>query len=167
MDVAQAIAEIRNRERLLIGDVERDFLAVLLLREQIAANREFIGANHEFVDVFEQRLKRAELSEVDVNLARVELQRLELENAVLESDLRTRELSLKLRLGVEPEQPLAVEGNLEALAAKFRPENYQISMLVDRPDLRYTELGIDRANAEVRSRARKSNPRYPFWGTAL
>ena len=150
VDVAQAMAEIRNRERLLIGDVERDFLNVLLLRQQIAANREFLSVNREFVDVFEQRLKRAEVSEVDVNLARVEMQRLELETAVLESDLKTRELSLKLRLGLPPEHSLAVEGNIEALMAKFRPEKYQTTMVVNRPDLRQTELGIDLANAEVR-----------------
>ena len=34
VDVAQAMAEIRNRERLLIGEVQRDFLSVLLLRQQ-------------------------------------------------------------------------------------------------------------------------------------
>ncbi len=150
VDVAQAMAEIRNRERLLIGEVERDFLTVLLLRQQIKANHEFIGANREFVDVFEQRLKHAELSEVDVNLARVELQRLELDTTVLETDLRTRELALKLQLGLPAEQPLAVKGDLEALTARFRPENYDLSMVVNRPDLRETELEIDRANAEVR-----------------
>ena len=150
VDVAQAMAEIRNRERLLIGDVQRDFLTVLLLRQQIAANREFIEVNREFVGVFEERLKRAEVSEVDVNLARVEMQRLELESAVLGADLSTRELSLKLRSGVLPEQPVSVEGDLEALAARFAPEHYQTSMFVNRPDLRQTELGIDRANAEVR-----------------
>lgn len=150
VDVAQAMMEIRNRERLLIGEVERDFLNVLLLRQQIAANREFIGVNREFVDVFEKRLKRAEVSEVDVNLARVELQRLQLETAVLESDLKARELSLKLRLGLLPEHSLAVEGDIDALMAKFRPEEYPTTMLVNRPDLRQTELGIDRALAEVR-----------------
>ncbi len=150
VDVAQAMAEIRNRERLLIGEVERDFLTVLLLRQQIKANHEFIGANREFVDVFEQRLKHAEVSEVDVNLARVELQRLELDTTVLETDLRTRELALKLQLGLPAEHPLAVEGDLNALTARFRPENYDLSMVVNRPDLRQTELEIDRANAEVR-----------------
>lgn len=150
VDVAQAMAEIRNRERLLIGEVERDFLTVLLLRQQVAANREFIGANRKFVGVFEQRLKRAEVSEVDVNLARVELERLELDTTVLETDLRTRELALKLQLGLPPEQALSIEGDLEALTARFRPENYDLSMVVNRPDLRQTELEIDRANAEGR-----------------
>ena len=150
VDVAQAMAEIRNRERLLIGDVQRDFLNVLLLRQQIAANREFVGLNREFVDLLEERLKRAEVSELDVNLARVELQRLGVEFALLESDLVARELSLKLRLGLPPEEKISLEGNVEALAAKFRPEKYQTAMVVNRPDLRLTELGIDRAGAEAR-----------------
>jgi len=150
VDVAQAMAEIRNRERLLIGEVQRDFLNVLLLRQQIAANREFVGLNREFVDLLEERLKRAEVSEVDLNLARVELQRLGVEFALLESDLVARELSLKLRMGLEPEQKISLEGNVEALAARFRPEKYQTTMVVNRPDLRQTELGIDRAAAEGR-----------------
>lgn len=150
VDVAQAMAEIRNRERLLIGDVQRDFLNVLLLRQQIAANREFAELNREFVTVLEERLKRAEVSEVDLNLARVELQRLGVESAMLESDLVARELSLKLRMGLPPEQTISLEGNVEALAAKFRPEKYQTTMVVNRPDLRQTELGIDRTAAEAR-----------------
>lgn len=150
VDVAQAMAEIRNRERLLIGEVQRDFLNVLLLRQQIAANREFVTLNREFVAVLEERLKRAEVSEVDLNLARVELQRLGFESAVLESDLVARELALKLRMGLPPEQTISLEGNVEALAAKFRPEKYHTTMVVNRPDLRQTELGIDRAAAEAR-----------------
>ena len=150
VDVAQAMAEIRNRERLLIGEVQRDFLNVLLLRQQISSNREFVELNREFVTVLEERLKRAEVSEVDLNLARVELQRLGVESALLESDLVARELSLKLRMGLPPEQALSLEGNVEALAAKFRPEKYQTAMVVNRPDLRQTELGIDRAAAEGR-----------------
>ena len=150
VDVAQAMAEIRNRERLLIGEVQRDFLTALVLRQQIAANREFIGINREFVETFEQRLKKAEVSQVDVNLARVELQRLELETAVLEADLSVRELSLKQRLGLAPERAILLEGNLDALAAQFRPEKYRTTMVVNRPDLRQTELGIDRAQAEMR-----------------
>jgi len=102
------------------------------------------------VDVLEERLTRAEVSEVDVNLARVELQRLGVESAQLESDLVARELSLKLRMGLTPEAQISPQGNIEALAEKFRPEKYQTTMVVNRPDLRQTELGIDRAAAEAR-----------------
>jgi cobalt-zinc-cadmium efflux system outer membrane protein len=150
VDVAQAMVEIRNRERLLIGEVQRDYLTVLLLQRQIAANREFIGVNRDFVTLFEQRLTKAEVSEVDVNLSRVELQRVELETAVLGADLSTRELALKRRLGIGPAGALEVEGDVEALAAKFRPEKYRPTMVVNRPDLRLVELSVDRAQAEIR-----------------
>lgn len=150
VDVAQAMTEIRNRERLLIGEVQRDFVAVLLLRQQIATNREYLGMNRDYVETLAKRKEAAEVSEVDVNLAQVELERLGLENATLEAELSTREFSLKQRLGLSPEQALSVEGNLDAIAHKFRPEKYQTTMVVNRPDLRQTELGIDKAQAEIR-----------------
>ena len=150
VDVAQAMVEIRNRERLLIGEVQRDYLTVLVLERQIASNREFIGVNRDFVTLFQERLKKAEVSEVDVNLARVEMQRVELETAVLGADLSSRELALKQRLGIGPAGRLEVEGDVEALAAKFRPEKYSPTMVVNRPDLRLVELSVDRAQAEIR-----------------
>ena len=150
VDVAQAMVEIRNRERLLIGEVQRDFLSALLLRQQMATNREFIGVNRDFVNLFEQRLKKAEVSEVDVNLAQVELQRVQLETAVLDSELSARELALKQRLGIGPTAALKLDGELDALAGKFRPEKYHTTMVVNRPDLRLLELSGDRAQAEMR-----------------
>ena len=150
VDVAQAMVEIRNRERLLIGEVQRDYLTALPLQRQIAANREFIGVNRDFVTLFQERLKKAEVSEVEVNLARVEMLRVELETAVLGADLSSRELALKQRLGIGPAGRLEVEGDVEALAAKFRPEKYSPTMVVNRPDLRLIELSVDRAQAEIR-----------------
>ena len=120
------------------------------LQRQIASNREFIGVNRDFVTLFQERLKKAEVSEVDVNLARVEMQRVELETAVLGADLSSRELALKQRLGIGPAGRLEVEGDVEALAAKFRPEKYTPTMVVNRPDLRLVELSVDRAQAEIR-----------------
>lgn len=150
VDVAQGMTEIRNRERLLIGEVQRDFVAVLLLRQQIATNREYLGMNRDYVETLRKRFEVAEVSEVDVNLAQVELDRLGLENATLEAELSTREFSLKQKLGMSPDQALTVDGSLDAIAHKFRPEKYQTTMVVNRPDLRQVELGIDKANAEVR-----------------
>ena len=150
VDVAQAMVEIRNRERLLIGEVQREFLTALLLRQQIATNNEFIGVSQDFVNLFKQRLTKAEVSEVDVNLAAVELQRVELENAVLGADLSSRELALRQRLGVGPASPLKLDGDVEMLAMKFRPEKYAPTMVVNRPDLRVIELAVDRAQAEMR-----------------
>ncbi len=149
VDVAQAMVEIRNQERLLIGQVQREFVAILLLRDQIAANGEFIETNRNFVNLFEQRLTKAEVSEVDVNLAKVELQRLELDNAGLGVDLGSRELDLRKELGVNPATPLKLDGEIENITARFSAKKYAPSMAVNRPDLRLLELSVDRAKAEL------------------
>lgn len=150
VDVAQAMAEIRNRERLLIGETQRDFLTVLVLDQQIATRREFLGINREFVGVVEKRLEKAEVSQADVSLASVEAERLELEIDTLQADRAAGELSLKQRLGLPPDAPLTLQGDLTALAKRFSPEKYADKIVPNRPDMRLKELGIDRAQAEIR-----------------
>lgn len=148
VDVAQALMEIRNRERLLIGEVQKDFLAALVLRRQIAVRDEVKGINQDLLNISEARLKKAEVSEVDVNLARTEVQRLELENDLIRAELNARLVTLRQKLGLAPAAPLTVEGNLDQLMARFSENGAGFSPAL-RPDLRQTELGIDRARAEI------------------
>lgn len=148
VDVAQAAFEIRNRERLLIGEVEKDFLAALILRRQIAAREEVQGINQELLKISEARFKSAEVSEVDVNLARIEVQRLQLENDLVRADLNARLITLRAKLGLAPNAPLAIEGDLDQLLTRFSERAAGFSPAL-RPDLRQLELGIDRARAEV------------------
>ncbi|MEO8438894.1 MAG: TolC family protein [Spartobacteria bacterium] len=148
VDVAQAAWEIRNRERLLIGDVEKDFLAALVLRRQIAVREDVKGINQDLLNISEARLKRAEVSEVDVNLARTEVQRLQLENDLVRAELEARLVTLRQKLGLTPAAPLALEGDLDQLIARFRERGGDLSLTL-RPDLRQVELGVDRAQAEI------------------
>lgn len=148
VDVAQALLEIRNRERLLIGEVQKDFLAALVLRQQIAVRDEVKGINQDLLNISEARLKKAEVSEVDVNLARTEVQQLELENDLIRAELNARLVTLRQKLGLAPAAPLTVEGDLDQLVARFSEDGAGFSPAL-RPDLRQTELGIDRARAEI------------------
>lgn len=148
VDIAQALMEIRNRERLLIGEVQKDFLTVLILRRQIAARDQVKGVNQELLNISEARLKKAEVSEVDVNLAKTEVQRLQLENDLLSAELGARLVTLRQKIGLPPDAPLTLEGDLDQLLARFSLTGSGFSPWL-RPDLRQTELGIDRANAEI------------------
>ena len=148
VDIAQALMEIRNRERLLVGDVQKDFLTALILRRQISARDEVKGVNQELLNVSEARLQKAEVSEVDVNLAKTEVQRLQLENDLLSAELGARLITLRQKIGVAPEAPLTVDGDLDQLLARFSLSGAGFDPEL-RPDLRQTELGVDRARAEI------------------
>jgi cobalt-zinc-cadmium efflux system outer membrane protein len=148
VDIAQALMEIRNRERLLVGEVQKDFLTALILRRQIAARDEVKGVNQELLNISEARLKKAEVSDVDVNLAKTEVQRLQLENDLLSAEFGARLVTLRQKIGLAPDTPLTLEGDLDQLLARFSLTGAGFSPAL-RPDLRQTELGIDRANAEI------------------
>ena len=148
VDIAQALMEIRNRERLLVGDVQKDFLTALILRQQIAARDQVKGVNQEFLNISEARLKKAEVSEVDVNLAKTEVQRLQLVNDLLSAELGARLVTLRQKIGLAPDGPLTLEGDLDQLLSRFSLTGAGFDPEL-RPDLRQTELGIDRANAEI------------------
>lgn len=150
VDVAQAMAEIRNRERLLIGETVRAFIAVAATNEQIAARRELLGINQNFVQLSEQRLQAAQVSQVDVNLARIEAQRLQQEIDALEIERQTNLLALKLKLGLKPDAPLKVEDSLQAIADQLAARTGEDGVFARRPDLRGLELAGDRARAEAR-----------------
>ena len=150
VEVAQAIAEIRNRERLLIGEVERAFVLAVAGQEQIGARRELLGVTRGFVDLSRQRLQAAQASQVDVNLAEVEARQLEQEIALLETDLQANRFALRQKLGLGPADPLSVEGSLQAVAARLAPRGDEVTFAGRRPDLRGLELAVDRARVEGR-----------------
>ena len=151
VDIAQAMAEIRNRERLLIGETVRAFIEAAATTEQIAARRELLGINQNFAQLSEQRLQAAQASQVDVNLARIEARRLQQEIGLLEIEYQTNLLALKQKLGLKPEAPLSVDGSLQAIAERLAARGGDESAaFARRPDLRALELAGDRAHAEVR-----------------
>ncbi len=83
VDVAMAVAEVRNQERLLIGEVLARSRELITLREQLKANQDIQDIIRKLIEVSEKRLKVAEVSVADVNLAKLELQKLLLAGAGL------------------------------------------------------------------------------------
>ncbi len=150
VEVAQAIAEIRNRERLLLGEMQRLFVQVLAGAEQIAARRDLLRTTDELVTLSRQRFAAAQVSEVDVNLATIERQRLQQEIGLLEADRQANLLLLRQKLGLAPRAPLMLEGSLQSVAYSLSASADVSRALLLRPDIRVAELGAERARAEAR-----------------
>ncbi len=150
VDVAQAIAEVRNQERLLAGDVLARAREVLVLREQLQANQEIQDTLGKLARVSEQRAKVAEVSPADVNLAKLELQKAQLARQLLLNQREVAAKALNQLLGRDPQTPLALEGELPVQAPAQSGADAEREARARRPDRRLAALGIDRAAAEIR-----------------
>lgn len=156
VDVAMALAEVRNQERLLAGEVLGLSRGLLVTREKLKANEEIQSVIRKVIEVSEKRLKVAEVSVADVNTAKLELQRLSLAQAALSNQEEIASTALNRLLGREPKTPLQMSG---ATSAEFDTNTVaEISRqtIARRPDRQLAALGIDRAGAEIKlARAEK------------
>jgi len=156
VDVAQAIAEVRNQERLLAGDILARVRELLVLREQLQANQEIQDTLDRLVTVSEQRAKVAEVSQADVNLARLELQKARLARQLLINQQAVATTGLNQLLGREPKAPLEPTGELPVEFPRQAAAEAQSQALAQRPDRQLSALSIDRAAAEIKlARAQK------------
>lgn len=149
VDVALALAEVRNQERLFVGEVMDRSREWIVLSDKLKANEETRGIIQKLIDSSEKRLKVAEVSEADVNLSKLEAEKLSLAKAALLNQQEIATTELNGLLGRNPKTPLVLTGfnNLElnagALATAARQANSK------RPDHQLAALGIDRAAAEI------------------
>lgn len=156
VDVAMAVAEVRNQERLLIGEVLARSRELITLREQLKANQDIQDIIRKLIEVSEKRLKVAEVSVADVNLAKLELQKLLLAGAGLLNQQDIATVELNRLLGRDPQWPLQISGtvgtnlDLNLFAQTTR------QAVANRPDHQLAALAVNRADAEIKlARAQK------------
>lgn len=156
VDVAQAMAEVRNQERLLAGEVLGLSRELLVAQEKLKANQEIQSTIQKLVGVSENRLKVAEVSAADVNLAKLELQKVTLARAAFLNQQEITATSLNRLLGREPKTPLQMSGEIGAGVDTNTVAEISRQTIARRPDRQLTALGIDRAGAEIKlARAEK------------
>ena len=149
VDVALASTEIRQAERKLAGEVAGRFYQVLMLDRQIQLRDRLIGIDQRLLKVTRNRFRVAEVSELDVNTARLELQRLMQERTLLQNRRALQQARLDQLLGRSAAAPLALDDRLPPLAPLAPLAEEQDRALTLRPDLQAARLGADRARAEL------------------
>ena len=156
VDVAQAMAEVRNQERLLAGEVLGRSRELLVTQEKLKANAEIQSVFRKVLEVSQKRLKVAEVSGADVNLTKLELQKVMLAQAALLNQQEIAATALNRLLGREPKTQLQMSG---AVSTEFDPNTVAEILrgaLALRPDRQLAALGINRAEAEIKlARAEK------------
>ena len=149
VDVAFATTEVEQAERKLAGEVAGRFYQVLVLDRQIQVRDRLIGIDERLLKVTRDRFRVAEVSELDVNTARLELQRLMQERTLLQNQRALQQARLDQLLGRSAAAPLVLDDLLPPLAPLPPLREEQNRALTLRPDLQAALLGVDRARAEL------------------
>ncbi len=150
VDIAIALTEVRDFERILISDAQRSVVTLLTLELAITEQTRVIAAARRLARASSARLRVAEVSEADVNLLEIELTRFEQDHRLLELDRHTEAVRLNRLLNRAPEAPVKVLGNLEAPLFEPRATAQLIEpALRRRPDLQRLRFERDRSGAEV------------------
>ncbi len=145
VDVALALAESREFERLLIGDVQRTVYGIAALDEAIASRENVIRTAAQLAQTATRRRQAAEVSDADVNLLEIELARFEQEKRRLELERQIEAVRLNRLLYRAVAAPVTIAADLAVRA--FDPTQTG-DALRQRPDLVRMQLEIDRARAE-------------------
>lgn len=149
LDLAKAMAEIREAERKLSARVANAFFAIIITEGRLQQYHYLLGINKQLVDVTHNRYHVAEVSQLDNNTAQLEYQRIMQENQLLES-VRISQLALLNQLMGRPAaSPLNLDAHSPATKKLPPLKQLQTLALRNRPDRQTLLLEIDRAHADV------------------
>ncbi len=151
VDVALALAEAREFERVLIGEVQRTVYGLVALDEAIASREGVLRTAEQLARAATRRRQAAEVSDADVNLLEIELARFEQEKRRLELDRAVAAVRLNQLLNRSADSPTVFASSLQEPAFDTSRTAMDLTKTASkRPDLEAIRLESDRARADAR-----------------
>lgn len=146
--VAEALREVRDRERLLIARVQELYVRFLTARRRESAGRQARTDAAELARVSSERLAAGQGSPAESALAKVDEQRWLTSSTAAATEAESIRLELKTALGLAADAPLeltqSLESVVETLLTRTAPSRPSY-----RPDVELALLALDRAGAET------------------
>jgi cobalt-zinc-cadmium efflux system outer membrane protein len=139
-------AQQRDMERRVLGEVAATFLRTLHAQERLRLARAAEEAARDTARSVQRRFEAGDVPVVDVNVARVALARARAEVAGTEGEEAALLGELRVLLGLPADHPLAMRGDLRALASKPLAPLTPSSV---RPDIAAIEAELAQAQAEL------------------
>jgi cobalt-zinc-cadmium efflux system outer membrane protein len=149
-ELALKHAQIAERERMLRAEVRLKAGELLAARRNLRITEELLEANRQALGLIRERVRRGGAPSLDEHLMLVEVNRLDSSREMLEGRVEVLRLQLKTLLGLEPETPLSVRGNLRLPPVKRTRDEGLARALTTRPDLLAAQAEVDMAGAKVR-----------------
>jgi len=134
--------EIVDMERLLTGEVKREFYNLIFLEDKLKLTDLSIGLNQKLLDVAEKRFRSGDAPKMDVNLTMVELKKVENEKTKVTGLFSISKARVSSLLGLSPDTEIILRRDedltpplkdmdlkgLKEMAIKNRPDiiNFEI-----------------------------------------
>lgn len=148
VDVAMALREVRNRERLLIAEVLKLYARAQAARRRERSSAQARSDSADLVSLAGERLAAGQGSLAESALARVDEQRWGNAANVAATEADKYLLEMKTALGLAADAPLSLSQSLESVVAELRDKT-RSERLSSRPDMELAMLAADKSSAEV------------------
>jgi cobalt-zinc-cadmium efflux system outer membrane protein len=149
-ELALKEAQVAERERMLRAEVRLKAGELLAARRNLRITEELLEANRQALSLIRERVRRGGAPLLEENLMLVEVNRLDSSRERLESRVEVLRLQIGTLLGLEPETPLAVRGDLRLPPVRHTREAGLTQALTTRSDLLAARVEMDMAGAKVR-----------------
>jgi len=163
-NVTRVDARVKNRERLITGQVMRAFYQALTLQKRLGLRKEIETLNLRIRDASKARFKAGVTPIMESNLAGIRYGQSRKETFVAEASFQNALLDLRRLLGWEPERSIELSGQLRnAPKAVPLPDLLQRAQ-AQRPDLIAAKREVARVKATMDLTRRLIVPNPTFQG---
>lgn len=142
-------AQIADRERRLRAEVRLKAGEVLAAARNLRFTEELLGVNRQAFGLIQERVKKGAVPPLEESLLRVEVNRLDASRQGLESRVQVLALQLRAMVGVEPQVPLSVQGDLSGAPEAPARDLGVEQALQGRPDLAMARADLSVARARI------------------
>lgn len=144
-----AIANLRQTEVSLAGQVAASYYRLLVFNRQIATRDALVGVDQKLLDVTTARMRAGEVSPLDVSTAELETERLKEQQVLLQNQYDAELASLNQLLGRPARTPLALDDTLPTDNSLGNLGDLQQQALKERADLQAARFESEQAEAAV------------------
>lgn len=141
-------AQLADRERRLRADVRMKAGELFGAQRDLVVTTELLRVNREALNLVAERVRAGAIPALEESLLRVEVNRLDASRHVLESRVEIAGLQLVTVVGVPPEGPVALHGDLTSPP----PASVEavLTAAADRADVRAARADVAMAQARIR-----------------
>lgn len=148
LDVAMAAEELRDKERMLAGDVLGKARSILIMDRKIQLNREVSGVLDRVIQQTKNLITTGGASAAEARVAEIERKMLELDRQNMDIQKQAMLAELNGMLGRGPREAFSLAGELPSPPSSSVLKTAADEATKRRPDYRLAALEIDKTRSE-------------------